>query len=138
MTNSNAIERKLILKASQKQVWEALTNPKKLSQWFGQSAEFELLSGCIGHFGWDNHGKFAMRIEQVQPNSYFAWRWMAKKDAPFDKDLATLVEWKLKLIAPNQTELYMIESGFKSPDSRSENVDGWNQELDHLQKFLNK
>ena len=139
MTNKiEAIERQLIIESSQNKVWEALTNPDKLSQWFGQNAKFTLEPKSIGHFGWDNHGKFAMRIEQIQPKSYFAWRWMAKKDTPFDIDQTTLVEWKLKSLAPDKTELYMKESGFKSPESRVDNDSGWNQELDHLQELLNK
>lgn len=39
MTNSTeAIERQLIIESSQDKVWQALTDPEKLSQWFGQSA----------------------------------------------------------------------------------------------------
>ena len=137
MTNSTeAIERQLIIEAPQEKVWQSLTDPEKLSQWFGQSAQFELKPKSIGHFGWDNHGTFAMRIENVQPKTYFAWRWMAKKDTPFDKDQTTLVEWKLKPLASNKTELIMIESEFKSPDSRSDNVGGWEQELGHLMRYL--
>ena len=137
MTNSTqAIERLIIIESSQDQVWQALTNPEKLSQWFGQSAQFKLEPKSIGHFGWDNYGTSAMRIEKIQPQTYFAWRWMAKKDIAFVKDQTTLVEWKLKPLTPKKTELTMRESEFKSPESRSDNVDGWKQELGHLVGFL--
>ena len=137
MTNSiEAIERTLIIDSAQNEVWEVLTNPVKLSQWFGQSAEFKLEPGSIGSFGWDDHGTFAMRIEQVEPQDFFSWSWMSEKSTPFDQNLTTLVEWKLKSLTPNKTELYMKESGFKSPESRSDNVGGWNQELEHLLVFL--
>jgi uncharacterized protein YndB with AHSA1/START domain len=138
MKNSTeAIKRQLTIESSQDKVWQALTDPKKLSQWFGQSAEFKLEPKSIGHFGWDNHGTFAMRIEKVLPKSYFSWRWMAKKDRPFNKDQSTLVEWKLKPLEPNKTELIMKESGFKSPESRTDNVGGWKEELGHLMSYVN-
>jgi uncharacterized protein YndB with AHSA1/START domain len=137
MTQSTqAIERTLIIESPQNKVWQALTDPKKLSQWFGQSASFTLEPKSIGHFGWDDHGTFAMRIEHIQPQSYFAWRWMAQKDTPFVKDQTTLVEWHLKALSPNKTELTMKESEFKSPESRSDNVGGWKQELGHLVEYL--
>ena len=113
-----------------------VTNHDKLSQWFGQSAQFELEPKSIGYFGWVDHGTFAMRVEQVQPQTYFAWRWMAKKDTPFMKDQTTLVEWKLKALADNRTELIMIESEFKSAESHKDNVGGWEQELGHLTGYL--
>lgn len=59
---------------------------------------------------------------------------MAKKDTPFVKDQTTLVEWKLKSLTPNKTELIMIESEFKSPESRNDNDGGWNHELKDLKK----
>jgi uncharacterized protein YndB with AHSA1/START domain len=68
MTNSTqAIERQLIIESSQEQVWQAHTDPEKLFQWFGQSAQFELEPKSIGYFGWVDHGTFAMRVEHSQP-----------------------------------------------------------------------
>ncbi len=130
------IERKLTLLSSQTEVWEAITKPENIEQWFGESAEFELKAGSLGWLGWEDHGQFAMRVESVNPESYFAWRWMRFKDIAFCEDESTLVEWQLTALPDGGTELLMTESGFKSPESRSDNVGGWLEELSHLQTFL--
>lgn len=130
------IERKLTLQSNQSEVWEAITNPQSIGQWFGESAEFELNAGAVGWFGWEQHGSFAMRVEAVEPKTYFAWRWMRFSDTPFNEDDSTLVEWHLAALPDGGTELMMRESGFKTPASRKDNVGGWQEELAHLQKFL--
>ncbi len=130
------IERTLTLKSSQEKVWLAITDPDSIGQWFGESAEFELKAGALGWLGWEHHGQFAMRVEAVEPMTYFAWRWMRFKDIPFSEDESTLVEWRLTALPEGGTELLLIESGFKSPESRQDNVGGWQEELEHLQTFL--
>lgn len=130
------IERKLTLKAPQSKVWDALTDPENLGQWFGQNAHFELTPKSMGWFEWQEHGKFFMRIEAFDPKNYFAWRWMSEKDVVFDKSKTTLVEWNLTPLASGGTTLIMTESGFLTPKSRNDNVEGWQEELDHLQTFL--
>lgn len=47
LKDKNYIEKTLTLKSSIDEVWEAITNPECLSQWFGQSAEFTLIPGSI-------------------------------------------------------------------------------------------
>ncbi len=133
---TQCIERTLILKSTIDRVWDAITNPEQLSQWFGQTAQFTLKQGNIGHFGWDEHGSFAIRIEKVTPKTLFSWRWMPKKDEPFEEKGSTLVEWKLKPIANGGTELYLKESGFLSEQSHQDNIGGWKEELQHLLDFL--
>ncbi len=130
------IERKLTLQSSQSEVWKAITDPDSMSQWFGESAAFELKAGALGWLGWERHGQFAMRIEAVEPKTYFAWRWMRFKEIAFSEDESTLVEWRLSALPSGGTELLMTESGFKTPESRSDNVGGWQEELTHLQSFL--
>lgn len=138
MNNKTAdINQLITINAPIKTVWDAITDPTQLSLWFGQSAEFELTPGSVGWFGWSDHGKFAMQIEAVSEPTYFAWRWMAAKEVAFNKAESTLVEWHLKSITSAKTEISLRESGFLKPQSRADNVQGWNQELEHLEQYLN-
>lgn len=134
--HSEIIERKLNLNSSPEKVWQALTDPVQLSKWFGQTAKFELIEGAIGYFGWQDHGKFAMRIEKIIPQRFFSWRWMTPKDASFDLTQSTLVEWSLVPLDDGGTKLTMIESGFKSEKSFQDNVGGWTHELAELVESL--
>ncbi len=134
--NTAAIERQLTIQAPIAKVWAALTDPKQVSQWFGETADFEPKPQAIGWLGWEQRGQFAMRIEEVKPQSVFSWRWMADKDVPFKEEDSTLVEFHLTALSNNETHLSLRESGFKTPESRAENVGGWKEELGHLLAYL--
>ncbi len=138
MTNNTAaIERQLTIEAPIAKVWAAITDPKQVSQWFGETAEFEPKPQALGWFGWQQHGQFALRVEQVEAPTRFAWRWMADKDVPFNEQDSTLVEFHLTAIDNQSTLLSLRESGFKTPESRQDNVGGWAEELADLLHFLN-
>jgi len=130
------ITRRLTLKSPLEKVWQAITDPVQMSQWFGDTADFELQKGHEGWLGWEQHGQFALRIEAVEPMTYFAWRWMRHPDEAFAESQSTLVEWHLTAQPDGGTELSLIESGFKTPESRADNVHGWQEELEHLQNHL--
>lgn len=134
----DSIVRELNFHAPIERVWAAITTPAELSQWFGSRAEFELIEGGLGYFEWQEEceGKFAMRIETIAPPDYFAWRWMAKQDTPFTYEASTLVEWQLTSAPSKGTKLVLIESGFIQSKQRQMNVQGWEQELADLRRYL--
>lgn len=132
----DAIERRLELDAPPERVWQALTDPGELSRWFGDSAELDLRPGGEGFFGWETHGRFAVRVDVVEPTKRLAWRWTHKRDSPFDPERSTLVEWTLTPRPGGGTVLELRESGFKEAKHRGENVEGWTQELGELVELL--
>jgi len=131
-----SIDKEIHFKADIDRVWQAITSPEEVGQWFGQKASFELRAGSIGWFRWDKYGQFTMRVEVVEPKNYFAWRWMANKGEAFDESASTLVEWRLRSTRDGGTQLQLRESGFRSPASREDNVGGWKAELQDLTTFL--
>lgn len=134
----DAIERRLELDAPPERVWNALTDPGELARWFGDSAELDLRPGGEGFFGWESHGRFAVRVEVVEPTKRLAWRWTHKRDAPFDASRSTLVEWTLTARPGGGTVLELKESGFTDPKHREENVGGWKTELGELVELLER
>lgn len=138
MSDIDFIKREITYNQPLETVWSAITDPKQIAKWFGDSAAFELKEGAEGYFEWQNEceGRFAMKVISVNPQNYFAYMWMNDPDVPFSASDATLVEWTLKPTVSGKTHLVLIESGFKQNQHRKMNIQGWRQELGHLHKFL--
>jgi len=131
-----AIERTLELDASPADVWRALTDPTELAGWFGDSAELSPELGGEGWFGWEKHGRHAVRVEEFEPITRFAWRWARKADIALEEGLSTLVEWTLIPRDDGGTTLLLKETGFEHPEDREDNLGGWKKELQHLVEYL--
>ena len=131
-----AIEKTLELEQSPADVWRALTDPTAVAGWFGDSARFSPELGGEGWFGWEKHGRFAMRVEVFEPPTRFAWRWAREAGKSLDETHSTLVEWILVPRDDGGTTLMLKESGFVSEEYRKLNDGGWNEELGHLLDFL--
>lgn len=130
------IEKRLELEASPADVWRALTDPHEVASWFGETASFTPELGGDGYFGWESHGRFAMRIEEFDPPLRLTWRWAREADKPLDQTHSTVVEWTLLPGDNGGTTLLIKESGFATEQSRQENVQGWEHELGELAEFL--
>ena len=119
-------------------VWRAISEPSEVALWFGSSASFELIEGSLGYFEWEEEceGRFAIRVESIKQPSYLAWRWMHNQDVRFDEETSTLVEWALTSMEGGKTKLIMTESGFAELKHRSQNIEGWDQELGDLERYL--
>jgi uncharacterized protein YndB with AHSA1/START domain len=130
-----AIERELELAASPGRVWQALTDSAELASWFSQRADVPTEPGGVGWLEWDGYPRFAVRIEAFVPERRLVWRWAPSAEPDFE-GVADVVEWTLEPNARGGTTLRLRESGFTSPRSRRENVDGWIQELGELTALL--
>ena len=130
------IDRKLELEQSPATVWSALTDPEQVAAWFGETASFEAKLGGEGYFGWQSHGRFAMRIEGFEPPSRLVWRWAREADKPLTETHSTLVEWTLLPRQDGGTTLLLKESGFATEQSQQENTEGWRHELGELVDYL--
>jgi uncharacterized protein YndB with AHSA1/START domain len=120
-----AIERWVELRAAPERVWAALTEPAELEAWFTRRAAFELRPGAEGWLEWEEHGRFAVRVEVVDPPGRFSWRWARDPDVGLDEGVSTLVEWSLERRPDGGTRLRVRESGFERPEDRRINAWGW-------------
>lgn len=119
MNLQDSIEREMILKADIDKVWDAITNPEKLSQWFGDKATIPLLSENEPiTFGWGDDICKGI-IQTVNQPTTFAFRWQSSRlgaSAEFQEAFSTLVTFTLTAV-PTGTHLHMIERGFANlPD----------------------
>ena len=128
------IERTMTLEVPRDEVWAAITEPDRISGWFGKETELDLRPGGSGVFRWENT-EVKVVVEEVDPPRKFSYRW-----EPGQVPVAgttTLVEFTLEE-AGDGTVLHLVESGFAAlpPASREQNDKGWDEELGELQEYL--
>lgn len=143
------IERKILLNASRKKVWDALTDAEQFGQWFGIAlkgkafAEGETVEAPITYPGYE-HVLWKARIERILPQTLFSFRWhpFAVDDTiDYDKENPTLVEFTIEDHAPGIL-LRVVESGFNEiPDARRQkafkmNSRGWDEQMGNIENFL--
>lgn len=69
------VTRELVLPVSPTEVWEALTDPNRLEEWFASEVELELEPGGRGLFRWGSGEVRRAFVEEVEPERRFAFRW---------------------------------------------------------------
>jgi uncharacterized protein YndB with AHSA1/START domain len=68
------VTRELVLAAPCDEVWEALTNPERLEEWFANDVELDLGSG-EGVFRWENGEVRRAVVEEAERDRRLAIRW---------------------------------------------------------------
>lgn len=130
------VEKTIHLAASPERVWRAITEADEIAAWFPESLRWEARLGGQGWFGWESHGRFAVRIEAFEPPRFLAWRWAREPDTALDEADTTLVEWTLTPRDGGGTTLHLRETGFTTADARGQNDTGWDHELSELTGHL--
>src|SRR3954447_15980504 len=77
-TETDRIERDVLIAAPVERVWELITTAEHVGRWFGDAgAEIELRPGGALSLSWREHGTIHGRVEVVEPPRRFAYRWLA-------------------------------------------------------------
>jgi uncharacterized protein YndB with AHSA1/START domain len=147
VTVQDTIERSIVLPNPRARVWEALTTPQQISQWFQGLWEFELEPGAPIHFDFGpQYGVHRGRVEAVEPMDRVAYLWTHEGrdwDAaiPIDDVPTTVMEFLLTDDGDG-TKLTVIESGFAAlPDeirqrSLLDNSQGWDEQIRNIERYL--
>jgi uncharacterized protein YndB with AHSA1/START domain len=131
------VEKTLRLRAGPERVWRALTDPAELGQWFPDRTDLEPRAGAAGWFDWTAHGRYAVRVEEVDPPRRLVWTWARDAGVELEEGPRTRVEWTLEPTSDGGTTLRLRESGFTDPKYRDGNDAGWDKELGELVEYLN-
>jgi len=134
--NERVIDREMEFAASPERVWAAITDPTELSRWFGDQTRLELVPGSDGAMIWDDHGSFALRVEEVDPPRRIVWSWVHEAGVAFEDAPSTRVEWTVRPRDGGGTVLHLRESGFLTEHHHQQNTDGWVEELAELEALL--
>ena len=142
MSKPDEIRREVVIDAPIHRVWQAISSPAEVSQWFGDVTEFEPRPGSKATFGWTEFGQsFEAEIVIVDEPSRFSYRWALEPSKALDDSYVTLVEFTLASDG-DATRLTLVESGFADlpevdhEQHFGENTEGWKAELEDLRIFL--
>ena len=147
-TIQDAIVKEFTTTASKERVFKAISEPSQMIKWFPDSIEGNIKKDERASFTFNGHGTAPVYIVAVQPNDYFAYRWVpgSIKDANVGKDIlerpTTLVEFRLEEVTGG-TKVTLKESGFSSIPAEvvekafEQNTHGWGFMFGRLEKYLN-
>ena len=82
------IHREIVLPAPREDVWEALTEPERLEDWFANDVEMDLRPGGAAVFRWGNGEERRATVVEVQPERRLAFEWEGEGEVEF-----TLEDW---------------------------------------------
>ncbi|SRR6266498_206056 len=150
VTNTDRIEKQVVLRAARARVWRALTKAEEFGVWFGVKlegafAEGAIIRGKITSPGYE-HLTLELVVERIEPERYFAYRWHPYAVDPkvdYSLEPTTLVEFRLDE-KDADTVLTIVESGFdRIPLSRRAeafkmNDGGWTQQAKNIERYVSK
>ncbi|HZT90824.1 MAG TPA: SRPBCC domain-containing protein [Gaiellaceae bacterium] len=80
------IRREIVLPAPRHDVWEALTEPERLADWFANEAEIDLRPGGGASFRWANGEERHARLTEVDEDRRLAFEWEDEGEVEFTLD----------------------------------------------------
>ena len=77
------IRKEIVLPAPRDEVWQALTDPEQLADWFANDVELDLRPGGDARFGWDNGEQRRATVTEVKPGERLAFSWEDEGEVEF-------------------------------------------------------
>lgn len=147
-TDTDRIEKRIMLRAAQSRVWRAITNAEEFGAWFGVKiesafAEGATVRGQITYPGYE-HVTMEIQIERIEPERLFSYRWhpyAIDTSVDFSSEPTTLVEFRLEE-AENGTLLTIVESGFdriplaRRAEAFKMNDGGWTEQTKNIERYV--
>ena len=148
MTQTDRIEKNVLLRAPKSRVWRALTNAQEFGTWFRVKLESDFavgknVTGNVTYPGYE-HLRFTVTVERMDAEQLFSFRWHPAAIDPkidYSEEPTTLVELKLEEVAEG-TRLTVVESGFDRipAERRAEafrmNSQGWATQMENIKAHV--
>ena len=149
-SDTDRIERTVVLKAPRERVWRALSNAGEFGAWFrvnlkGQAfAPGKTVRGRLEIPGY-THVVLDLHVDRVEPMDRFSYYWhpyAVDQGTDYTKEPPTLVTFTLKDAKGGATELTVVETGFdKVPAHRRQqayrmNSEGWDGQLRNIAAYV--
>lgn len=80
------VKREIILPSPREEVWEALTDPERLEDWFANEVEVDLREGGDATFRWSNGEERHATFTEVEPERRLAFEWDEDGEVEFTLD----------------------------------------------------
>src|ERR1700733_11345043 len=143
----STVERSTLVHAPRSRVWQALTNIKEFSKWFGVEAEGEFAPGARMRMISTSESykgvEFFVDVVKIEAPEIFSWRWHPGSKQPGEDNSSepmTLVEFRLTEVEGG-TLVTVVESGFdrlslaRRARVFEENSKGWEFQLASLTRY---
>ena len=141
------IEREVHIAASPATVFEVITSPEHLKEWWPDEAVLEATPGAKGHLVFGDPSTGHAQIPQVtvvdaQPPRSFSFRWTHPEDEDAAEGNSLLVTFELTASAGG-TLLRMTETGFREMGweaavleaAYNDHVEGWDYFIPRLETY---
>jgi uncharacterized protein YndB with AHSA1/START domain len=69
------IRREILLDAPREEVWEALTDPERLEDWFANDVDLDLRPGGGATFRWSNGEERHAVVREIEPEERLTFDW---------------------------------------------------------------
>jgi uncharacterized protein YndB with AHSA1/START domain len=147
-SDTDRIERQVLIRAPRSRVWRALTDPAEFGAWFGVKVEGAFAPGArvrgrITHKGYE-HLTWDITIDRMEPERLFSWRWHPYAVEPgvdYSPEPPTLVVFELAEV-PGGTRLTVVESGFddvplaRRAQAYRMNSEGWTIQAGAIERYV--
>ena len=119
-SDTDRIERSILIAAARERVWRALSNAEEFGAWFGANLAGQAFApgrrarGPMTHQGYE-HVYFDAVIERIEPQDLLSFHWHPYAVEPavdYAAEQPTRVMFTLKDAPGNATLLTVVESGF--------------------------
>ena len=87
------IVKEIVLPAPREEVWEALTEPERLEDWFANDVDLDLRPGGGASFRWANGEERHATVTEVEPERRLSFDW---DDEPCAVDVVARVEHRAR------------------------------------------
>jgi len=77
------IHREIVLPAPRDEVWEALTDPERLADWFANDVDLDLRPGGGASFRWSNGETRTATVTEVDHERRLAFEWDDEGEVAF-------------------------------------------------------
>ena len=158
-TDTDRIEKKVLLRASRERVWRAISDSKQFGSWFGVEFKGPFVAGTrvtgkivpttvdaeVARSQKPYEGiVFEFSVDRIEPMRLFSFRWHPSAVNPaidYSKEPTTLVAFELEEVSGG-TMLTVTESGFdRIPLERrakafASNEQGWTAQMTLIEKYL--
>ncbi|MEX2124690.1 MAG: SRPBCC family protein [Woeseia sp.] len=158
-SETDRIEKSILLRAPQKRVWQAISNAKEFGHWFGVEFDGPFVAGAhitgrivptkvdaeVAKMQEPYSGMACdVTVERIEPVNLLSFRWhpyAIEAGADSTKEPTTLVTFELEAVS-HGTMLTITESGFdriplaRRAEAFKSNEEGWSMQAALIEKYL--
>ncbi len=77
------IRREMVFPVTREELWEALTDPERLEDWFANEVDVDLRPGGAASFRWSNGESRRATVTTVAPEERLAFAWEDEGEVEF-------------------------------------------------------